>query len=356
VTARYSQVPPLKKRKEFLLAPSRGINEKIQEELLSVIDLFNFQRHPHHVSSSAKNEERNSPHSFLRRGPYSSSSPPSSSFSSSVDTSIDSSVLRDISSSSPIMISRIHDLYPSFYQYSDLVHHRAIIILPYQVSFMSFFEFYRMEIPMIFPSPSLLAKMHISDQILSERSWNLVFGELKSSSTIPRFKNESDDERQQINPYSVNLASSSDSERYSSSFSLLHPSMREMKSDPNDDLSYESVLEWISLSDFYQFPYVLQFSSWKELLSLLLTTNFDEISLNMSSFNKELEVKHFEKWERILTSIKGAKAKRKKRKNEKISDNNNDSSFTSSSFSNLNTELSKYYRVRLDGCYDQTFG
>jgi hypothetical protein len=241
---------------------------------------------------------------------------------------------------------------------------------------MSFFEFYRMEIPMIVPSPSLLAKWHVSYQVLSERSWNLVFGNLRSSSLIPRFTyqgNKQSEEGKQQQPNSgADVAFSLSWGRNSSSSSLLlspFVQRREMKSDPNNDLSYEAVLEWISLSDFYQFPFVLQFSSWKELLSLLLTTNFDEISKKMSSFNDELERNHFEKWKKILTSIKEAKEKRMIRnRSEKALDSSSTSgssrnssrkssaSDMSSSFSNINRELSKHYHFQLNGCFDQTYG
>ena len=44
-----------------------------------------------------------------------------------------------------LSFAHIRDLYPHF-QYEDLAGHPAMVILPYQVSFMSLFEFYRMEV------------------------------------------------------------------------------------------------------------------------------------------------------------------------------------------------------------------
>jgi hypothetical protein len=35
-----------------------------------------------------------------------------------------------------------------------------------------------------------------------------------------------------------------------------------MKHDPNNEFSYEAVLEWVRLSDFYVWPHIRQFSSW----------------------------------------------------------------------------------------------
>jgi len=42
------------------------------------------------------------------------------------------------------------------YKYSDLTAHAGIVYVPYQVSVMSMFEQYRMNIPLFFPSPELL--------------------------------------------------------------------------------------------------------------------------------------------------------------------------------------------------------
>ena len=60
--------------------------------------------------------------------------------------------------SAAVTITHIRDLYPH-YKYADLSAHQGVVLLPYQVSFMSFFELYRMEIPMFAPSPELLAKV-----------------------------------------------------------------------------------------------------------------------------------------------------------------------------------------------------
>ena len=54
-----------------------------------------------------------------------------------------------------IRIAGIRQLYPE-YRYADIASHRAIVLLPYQVSFMSFFEYYKMGIPMFAPTPDLL--------------------------------------------------------------------------------------------------------------------------------------------------------------------------------------------------------
>ena len=50
---------------------------------------------------------------------------------------------------------RLRDIY-AHYKYTDLTAHPGIIYIPYQVSVMSMFEQYRMNIPMFFPSLELL--------------------------------------------------------------------------------------------------------------------------------------------------------------------------------------------------------
>ena len=44
------------------------------------------------------------------------------------------------------------------YKYSDIAAHKGVVYVPYQVSVMSMFEQYRMNIPLFFPSVDLLAK------------------------------------------------------------------------------------------------------------------------------------------------------------------------------------------------------
>ena len=68
-----------------------------------------------------------------------------------------------------MQFKRIRDLYPRF-EYSDLASHPAIVLIPYQVSIMSIFEYYRMAIPLFVPTPSLLAKWQLEHRILSEVS------------------------------------------------------------------------------------------------------------------------------------------------------------------------------------------
>jgi hypothetical protein len=58
------------------------------------------------------------------------------------------------------LLSGLRTLYPR-YQYEDLAAHRGIVYVPYQVSVMSMFEQYRMNVPLWFPSVRLLAQWQV---------------------------------------------------------------------------------------------------------------------------------------------------------------------------------------------------
>lgn len=165
--------------------------------------------------------------------------------------------------------------------------HRAMVVIPYQVSIMSLFEWYRMGIPLFVPSPHLLAKWHVEKGVLSERTWDSVHhGRQKS----PRHDGENQGEMR-FSPLPRHPISSSN----------LH-------SDPNDEIDANAILEWIQLSDFYQWPHITQFDSWQELFELVHPShsNFNTMkftSLKMQSYNKEEKSKIFDAWMDILQKI-----------------------------------------------------
>lgn len=63
------------------------------------------------------------------------------------------SICENVSCSGKVL--RMREIYPR-YKYTDLTAHAGIIYIPYQVSVMSMFEQYRMNIPLFFPSLELL--------------------------------------------------------------------------------------------------------------------------------------------------------------------------------------------------------
>ncbi|CAF5192647.1 unnamed protein product, partial [Rotaria magnacalcarata] len=63
-----------------------------------------------------------------------------------------------------VSIRHIRDFYKRHYRYTELAQHPGIIHIPYQVSLMSIFEQYRMNIPLFVPSLDLLTEWHYTYQ------------------------------------------------------------------------------------------------------------------------------------------------------------------------------------------------
>ena len=186
-----------------------------------------------------------------------------------------------------VIISPIRDIYTHF-EYSDLAAHPAIVILPYQVSFMSLFEFYRMQIPLFVPTPELLAKWHMKHNMLNERTWMGVLGQPQAKSILPRHS-------------ALDKAS------------FISGSTRSVPlSDPNNEFSYEAVLEWVKLSDFYTWPHIQTFNTWNELFTMLGdTVKLREMSKRMGEFNLREEKEIKAKWTLILEKIQRRKDSRR---------------------------------------------
>ena len=73
----------------------------------------------------------------------------------------------------PFTFVKVRDLYAHF-EYSDLAAHPAIVLFPYQVSIMSIFEYYRMNLPIFAPSLSLLVQWQLEHLLIKERTWHAV--------------------------------------------------------------------------------------------------------------------------------------------------------------------------------------
>lgn len=224
----------------------------------------------------------------------------------------------------PIEIHFLRDIYPH-YEYVNLSHHPAVILIPYQVSFMLFFELYSMFIPMFVPSPELLVQWHLKYGILSERTWDRVFGNPMNSSAIPRHS-----ELQDI----------SDRDNH-------------LNYDPNSEFHLESILEWIKFSDFYRFQHVMQFTSLDHLHELLssptLKNNLDNVSANMKIFHQQRSRQVHAGWMDVLTKIQNYR----QRKTFETS-LSGDKYHLRSSQADINVVLRREYGLSLsENCIDQ---
>jgi hypothetical protein len=168
---------------------------------------------------------------------------------------------------SSIIIKSLRELY-QFYSYSDIARHPAIIYLPYQVSTMSMFEQYTMNIPMFFPSIDLLTKWHLKYDVVFERTWDKALtGFGKNHSTIL--------------PYDRNTT----------------------VPDPNNEYDYSSVYYWLKYADFYQWPHIIYFNSIDDLALKLLNTNLTYISEQMAEYNLRKRLELLTQWKIILDRI-----------------------------------------------------
>ncbi|CAF4261094.1 unnamed protein product, partial [Adineta steineri] len=143
----------------------------------------------------------------------------------------------------------------------------AIIYVPYQVSTMSLFEQYRMNIPLFFPSLDLLTEWHYNYRVVGERTWSGTLGQFKNSSAI------------------------------SGVLSSDIP-------DPNNEFDRNAIRYWLQFADFYQWPHIIHFNSIDDLAMKLINTNLAEVSQSMKIYNANLTKTLQNQWREIFERIK----------------------------------------------------
>eukprot|EP00658_Telonema_sp_P-2_P038674 TRINITY_DN276_c0_g1_i8.p1 TRINITY_DN276_c0_g1~~TRINITY_DN276_c0_g1_i8.p1 ORF type:complete len:1262 (-),score=285.14 TRINITY_DN276_c0_g1_i8:299-4084(-) len=152
--------------------------------------------------------------------------------------------------------ARMRQLYPH-YELSDLQAHPCIVLIPYQVSVISFFEYYRLNIPMFVPSKKLLISWHLEHDQLWERTYG----------------------------HPDRLVTS--------------PDMPDPTSDEKADLEY-----WIALADYYHFDHVIQFDSWDDLLVKYHATDLAQVQQAMHLANRIQRAQLVQSWKRVMQKIK----------------------------------------------------
>jgi len=164
----------------------------------------------------------------------------------------------------PLEFISIREKYGRF-EYSDLASHPAIVLIPYQVSIMSVFEYYRMGIPLFAPSVELLARWQFEKKVMNELTWSCVRKECEKASSIRG-----------------------------------HPDSPHGDRDPNDMSSIENIAYWIKYADFYQLPEITLYDSWEDLFEKILSADLDSIHKRMMVYNEEQKIKIRAEWEQIL--------------------------------------------------------
>ena len=150
---------------------------------------------------------------------------------------------------------RLHELYPK-YKWANILRHPAMVLIPYQVSTMFFFELYRMNLPLFVPSLKLLSTWAREHGVM----WERVYG-------TPERQPHTESDAEPGNP------------------------------NTNASLEY-----WLGHADFYVFPHVQLFDSWDDLLRQLATTSLREVSERMRAHNAEQRREQLDTWREILTT------------------------------------------------------
>lgn len=154
------------------------------------------------------------------------------------------------------------------YKWEDISKFKGIVVIPYNCSTMSIFEYYTSNIPLFVPSKKFMIQLYsqYNSHVLSELTWNKTFN-LPPSSVI-----DCDRER-----------------------------------DPNIYNNIQIMSKWIELSDFYNeewMPYITYFDSFEDMEFKLKTTDLSEVSNKMMNFNLQRKQKIYKLWQEKLNNIK----------------------------------------------------
>jgi hypothetical protein len=147
----------------------------------------------------------------------------------------------------------------------ELSLYRAIVCMPYQVSTPSIFEYYRLNIPLFFPSKRLLKEWKNKYGILweeingwPERVPEFIVGE---PTQVPNPKNDTD----------------------------------------------ESFDYWLQFADWFSLPHVQQYDNFDHLMELLMRSDLFKISDEMKKYNTHQREELVRKWRAIFDGIRKSK-------------------------------------------------
>ena len=171
--------------------------------------------------------------------------------------------------------ARTEDAFPHGFEYAELVHAPAFIVVPYTKSVMHFFELYRMNVPLFAPSVALLASWELERHVMAERVYwpgaeEALYGRDAGGARVQR-------PRWPPHPF-----------------------------EPNAMKDPVAVAYWLKFSDIYTFPHIMHFDSWEHLLQLLSSTDLAMVSARMAAENVRLLARLEAQWSRLLKRMFGA--------------------------------------------------
>jgi len=153
------------------------------------------------------------------------------------------------------------------YQWSDLSKYKGIVMIPYNCSTMSIFEFYTSNIPLFVPSKKFMLELYkkYPNYVLTDLTWNRLFG---------------------MNPGSIISC--------------------DKTNDPNSYDNYEIMERWISYSDFYNeewMPFITYFDSFEDMDEKLSNSDLTAISDNMKKFNRIRKLDIYDLWKKVINNL-----------------------------------------------------
>lgn len=153
------------------------------------------------------------------------------------------------------------------HKYQDLISHKGIVHFPYCPSYMSVFEQYTSNTPLLFPSEKFLFDLFKKNyKVMGESSWY----------------------------YMNNMGNKS----------VINPITG---IDPNDFKNDNIIKKWISLSDFYDenwMPYITYFDDFNHLHNIIDDFDSTSISNEMKKFNIVKKQKVYKLWEDLINNMK----------------------------------------------------
>lgn len=149
----------------------------------------------------------------------------------------------------------------------DLINFKGIVHIPYQISYMSIFEQYTYNIPLLLPTKKFLLNIYQNKKynVLKEVSWNNYFNQASKSYI---------------------------------DCDCTH--------DPNNYNNIESVKFWLDKADFYDtewMPFISYFDSFDELNEIIYNLDTYNISIKMREFNIIRQQKIYSMWKSLLESL-----------------------------------------------------
>ena len=175
--------------------------------------------------------------------------------------------------SSPLPMVRLNDKYPpGTVSFAALAKHPAIIDVPYMKITLTFIEIYMIGVPLLVPSLDLLVAWHIQQHLLTSGVWSNITREVNRTCK------------------SLNVCAPDES-----TFSQPYPSTS--KKDQ------KALRHWFQFNQPYQMPHVQQFGSIPELIRLLRTLEFHQISMLMRAHASERLLRIKKQWMDMLLHI-----------------------------------------------------